>query len=112
MFTTLETTALNLVGTKLVLLSTCDTGLGNISADEGIYGLCCALVIADAESQLIILCKAADIYSKYLMIAYYKKLLYNKGRSEVLRQTQLEMLESEKHQHSYYWTAITNFRVK
>ncbi|MHC5821266.1 MAG: CHAT domain-containing protein [Nostoc sp.] len=107
MFTTLETTALNLVGIKLVLVSTCDTGLGNIWAGEGIYGLCCALIIADTESQLIILCKAADICIKYLMVAYYKKLLDNKGRSEALRQTQLEMLEGEKYQHSYYCTAIT-----
>ena len=37
--TALETTTLNLVGTKLVVLSACDTGVGDITTGEGIYGL-------------------------------------------------------------------------
>ncbi|MDZ8258437.1 CHAT domain-containing tetratricopeptide repeat protein [Nostoc sp. ChiQUE01b] len=104
--TALETTALNLVGTKLVVLSACDTGLGNIFAGEGIYGLRRALVIAGSESQMISLWKVADDATKELMVAHYKKLLDNKGRSEALRQTQLEMLGSEKYQHPYYWAAF------
>ena len=104
--TALETTALNLVGTKLVILSACDTGLGNITAGEGIYGLRRALVIAGSESQMISLWKVADDGTKDLMVAYYKKLLDNKGRSEALRQTQLEMLGGEKYQHPYYWAAF------
>ncbi|MEH1829563.1 MAG: CHAT domain-containing tetratricopeptide repeat protein, partial [Nostoc sp.] len=104
--TALETTALNLVGTKLVVLSACDTGLGNISAGEGIYGLRRALVIAGSESQMISLWKVDDDATKELMVAYYKKLLDNQGRSEALRQTQLEMLKGEKYQHPYYWAAF------
>ncbi|WP_414756479.1 CHAT domain-containing protein, partial [Anabaena sp. CCY 9910] len=104
--TALETTALNLVGTKLVVLSACDTGLGNISAGEGIYGLRRALVIAGSESQMISLWKVDDDATKELMVAYYKKLLDNQGRSEALRQTQLDMLKGEKYQHPYYWAAF------
>jgi CHAT domain-containing protein/Tfp pilus assembly protein PilF len=104
--TALETTALNLVGTKLVVLSACDTGLGNISAGEGIYGLRRALVIAGSESQMISLWKVDDDATKELMVAYYKKLLDNQGRSASLRQTQLEMLKGEKYQHPYYWAAF------
>ncbi|WP_375480576.1 CHAT domain-containing protein, partial [uncultured Nostoc sp.] len=104
--TALETTALNLVGTKLVVLSACDTGLGNISAGEGIYGLRRALVIAGSESQMISLWKVDDDATKELMVAYYKKLLNKRGRSEALRQTQLEMLKGEKYQHPYYWAAF------
>ena len=104
--TALETTLLNLVGTKLVVLSACDTGLGNINAGEGIYGLRRALVIAGSESQMISLWKVADDATKDLMVAYYKKLLDNQGRSEALRQTQLEMLKGEKYQHPYYWAAF------
>ncbi|MEH2152210.1 CHAT domain-containing protein, partial [Nostoc sp.] len=104
--TALETTALNLVGTKLVVLSACDTGLGNISAGEGIYGLRRALVIAGSESQMISLWKVDDDATKELMVAYYKKLLNKQGRSEALRQTQLEMLKGKKYQHPYYWAAF------
>lgn len=51
--TALETTALNLVGTKLAVLSACDTGIGKDITGEGIYGLRRALVIAGSESQVI-----------------------------------------------------------
>ncbi|MBD2165908.1 tetratricopeptide repeat protein [Calothrix membranacea FACHB-236] len=104
--TALETTALNLVGTKLVVLSACDTGLGNIFAGEGVYGLRRALVIAGSESQVISLWKVADDATKDFMVAYYQRLLDNQGRSEALRQTQLEMLNGEKYQHPYFWAAF------
>ena len=44
------------------------------------------------------------------MIAYFKKVLgkneKKQGRSEALRQVQLEMLQGEKYQHPYYWAAF------
>jgi len=104
--TALEVTTLNLVGTKLVVLSACDTGLGQDTTGEGIYGLRRALVIAGSESQLISLWKVDDNATKDLMVKYYNRLLNNQGRSEALRQTQLEMLKSETYQHPYYWAAF------
>ncbi|MEG5198196.1 CHAT domain-containing tetratricopeptide repeat protein [Microcoleus sp. A6-C5] len=106
--TALEVTTLNLVGTKLVVLSACDTGLGQDTTGEGIYGLRRALVIAGSESQLISLWKVEDNATKDLMVKYYNRLLNNQGRSEALRQTQLEMLksESENDRHPYYWAAF------
>ncbi|MEY3401370.1 MAG: hypothetical protein RLZZ86_985, partial [Cyanobacteriota bacterium] len=58
--TALETTSLNLLGTKLVVLSACDTGIGKDSTGEGVYGLRRALVIAGSESQVISLWKVDD----------------------------------------------------
>jgi CHAT domain-containing protein/Tfp pilus assembly protein PilF len=104
--TALEVTTLNLVGTQLVALSACDTGLGQDTTGEGIYGLRRALVIAGSESQLISLWKVEDNATKDLMVKYYSRLLNNQGRSEALRQTQLEMLKSENYQHPYYWAAF------
>ena len=101
-----EVSALDLAGTKLVVLSACDTGLGKLDAGEGLYSLRRALVIAGAESQLISLWKVEDNATKELMIAYYDKLLANQGRSSALRQTQLEMLNSEEYAHPYYWAAF------
>jgi len=102
----LEATNLNLVGTKLVVLSACDTGNGDITTGEGVYGLRRALVIAGSESQLISLWKVSDNETKDLMIAYYQRLKNGKGRSEALRKTQLAMLKSQDQNHPFYWASF------
>ncbi|MGF1481475.1 MAG: tetratricopeptide repeat protein [Cyanophyceae cyanobacterium] len=104
--TALEVSGLDLWGTKLVVLSACSTGVGDVVDGEGVYGLRRALVIAGAESQLISLWNVADQGTKELMIAYYQRLLDGAGRSEALRQTQLALLESEQYSHPFYWAAF------
>jgi CHAT domain-containing protein/DNA-binding XRE family transcriptional regulator len=104
--TALETTNLNLVGTKLVVLSACETAKGDITTGEGVYGLRRALVLAGSESQLFSLWKVSDDATKDLMIAYYTRLLKGEGRSEALRQIQLEMLKSENQNHPFYWAGF------
>ncbi|NEO89987.1 MAG: tetratricopeptide repeat protein [Moorea sp. SIO3G5] len=105
--TALETVGLNLSGTELVVLSACDTGSGRISSGEGIYGLRRAFVIAGSQTQLISLRKVQDEATKELMLAYYQRLLdQNMGRTEALRQTQLDMLKDERYQHPYYWASF------
>jgi CHAT domain-containing protein len=104
--TALETAGLNLSGTKLVVLSACETGLGDVANGEGVYGLRRALAIAGAESQVISLWKVSDEQTKDLMVSYYQHLLKNVGRSDALRQTQLEMLQNPTYQHPFYWAAF------
>ncbi|HEY9710690.1 MAG TPA: CHAT domain-containing protein, partial [Oculatellaceae cyanobacterium] len=104
--TALEAAGLNLSGTKLVALSACDTGLGDTTNGQGVYGLRRALAIAGAESQLISLWAVDTYKTQTLMVNYYKRLMSNVGRSESLRQTQLEMLQKSESQHPYYWAAF------
>nr|MDJ0601048.1 CHAT domain-containing protein [Crocosphaera sp.] len=104
--TALETTALNLVGTKLVVLSACETGRGDISIGDGVYGLRRALVIAGSESQLISLWQVSSNATKHLMEAYYGQLKNGEGRSEALRKVQIEMLKSEIKNHPSYWAGF------
>ena len=104
--TALEVAGLNLSGTQLVVLSACETGLGDVANGEGVYGLRRALAIAGTESQLISLWKVDDEGTKDLMVSYYQRLMNNIGRSQALRQTQLEMLNSNTYQHPYYWAAF------
>jgi CHAT domain-containing protein/Tfp pilus assembly protein PilF len=104
--TALEVANLRLRGTKLVVLSACETGLGSIENGEGVYGLRRAFTLAGVESQLMSLWKVDDEGTKNLMIKYYQRLLQNEGRSDALRQVQLEMLNSQEYQHPYYWAAF------
>jgi CHAT domain-containing protein/Tfp pilus assembly protein PilF len=104
--TALEAASLNLSGTKLVVLSACETGLGDVANGEGVYGLRRAFAIAGTESQLISLWAVDDFGTSYLMVSYYQRLIKHVGRSQSLRQTQLEMLQNPKYQHPYYWAAF------
>ncbi len=101
-----EVTALDLWGTKLVVLSACDTGLGEVKNGQGVYGLRRALVLAGAQSQVMSLWQVADRPTRELMVDYYKGLQQNQGRSEALRNVQLRMLRSRDRQHPYYWAAF------
>jgi CHAT domain-containing protein len=105
--TALEATYLDLLGTELVVLSACDTGVGEVKNGEGVQGLRRALVLAGSESQVISLWQVSDEPTKNLMIEYYKALQQGAGRSEGLRQVQLSMLRGRgKWRHPYYWAAF------
>jgi tetratricopeptide (TPR) repeat protein len=112
-FTAYEASFLDLVGTKLVVLSACDTGVGETTSGEGIYGLRRALVIAGSESQLISLWKVADNGTKDLMTAYYQTLKQSEGRTTALHEVQRQMLrgklkgeKGQSYEHPYYWASF------
>ncbi|MFN7929797.1 MAG: tetratricopeptide repeat protein [Blastocatellia bacterium] len=104
--TALEAAGLDLWGTKLVVLSACDTGVGEIKNGEGVYGLRRAFVLAGAESELMSLWPVSDSSTSDLMIGYYKALQQGQGRGEALRQTQLQMLQNKDRQHPFYWASF------
>jgi CHAT domain-containing protein len=102
--TALEVAGLDLGGTKLVVLSACDTGVGELSRGEGVYGLRRALVLAGADSQIMSLWKVDDAATQALMTAYYGRLSADEGRSDALREVQLTMVREGR--HPYYWAAF------
>ena len=104
--TALEVAGLNLRGTELVVLSACETGLGDVKTGDGVYGLRRALVIAGSQTQLLSLWLVDDGGTKDLMAKYYEKVKVGKGRHEALRETQLEFLNNPKYQHPYYWASF------
>jgi len=104
--TALEVTGMNLSGTQLVVLSACETGLGELAAGEGIYGLRRAFVLAGSQTQVISLWKVSDTATQELMVDYYDRLLAGSDRDAALRDAQLAFLESEEYSHPYYWAAF------
>ena len=106
--TALEVAGLDLYGTQLVVLSACETGLGDVRNGAGVYGLRRALFLAGSETQIMSLWQVSDNATRDLMIAYYQRLQAGEGRTEALRQVQLAMLRGAKTAwwHPYYWAAF------
>jgi CHAT domain-containing protein len=104
--TALEASGLDLWGTKLVVLSACDTGVGEVKNGEGVYGLRRALVLAGSETQVMSLWPVSDAGTRDLMIGYYRALERGEGRGEGLRRVQLEMLNRKGRRHPFYWASF------
>lgn len=104
--TALEATTLDLAGTKLVVLSACETGLGDVSNGEGVYGLRRALAEAGAETLVMSMWKVDDAATRALMVRYYEKLRAGEGRTEALRHARLELVAEPATRHPFYWSGF------
>ena len=104
--TALEASSLDLWGTRMAVLSACETGLGETRRGDGVYGLRRALVMAGVESQVMSLWQVSDQGTRVLMTGFYTALKAGRPRSAALRETQIEMLRSVKRSHPYYWASF------
>jgi CHAT domain-containing protein/Tfp pilus assembly protein PilF len=104
--TALEASGLNLWGTKLVTLSGCDTGVGEIRNGEGVYGLRRAFVLAGTESVVMSLWPVSDAIARETMVSYYTGLRAGLGRGDALRVAKLEMLKRQGREHPFYWASF------
>jgi CHAT domain-containing protein len=102
----LEASNLNLWGTKLVTLSACDTGVGEVKTGEGIYGLRRAFFRAGTETLVMSLWPVSDSVTRQMMTAYYTGLKHGLGRGEALHQAELAMLRRKGHDHPFYWASF------
>jgi CHAT domain-containing protein len=97
-----EAAMLRLRGTQLVVLSACETGLGDLSFSDGVIGLQRSLALAGARSQILTLWPVNDAKTTELMVSFYKNLFEKKmTKAEALRQAQIDM--SDRGVDPYYW---------
>jgi CHAT domain-containing protein len=93
-------------GTKLVVLSACETGVGAVPSGDGVYGLRRAVVLAGAEAQVVSLWNVNDSSAHELMREYYDDLFRGSGRAEAIRQAKLRLLRQPRYAHPHYWAAF------
>ena len=93
-------------GTKLVVLSACETGVGAVPSGDGVYGLRRAVVLAGAEAQVVSLWNVSDSSAQELMREYYGELARGTGRAEALRQAKLRLLRQPRYAHPHHWAAF------
>jgi CHAT domain-containing protein len=106
--TALEVARLNWKGTEMVVISACQSGKGDITAGEGVYGLKRAIAVAGARSSLLSLWNVDDRATAAFMVSFYSKLKAGIGRSDALSTTQKEFREHEiiSWRHPYVWAAF------
>jgi len=109
--TALEVSGLNLSETGLVVLSSCNSGIGRLRDDpEGIYGLRRAFQLAGARSVIMSLMPVPDQATEDLMDRYYTNWLTGSKKSVALRQAALKMLDERRHKygvaHPLFWAGF------
>jgi CHAT domain-containing protein len=103
--TAYEISQMNLSNTELVVLSACETGLGDIQGNEGVYGLQRAFKIAGAKYLIMSLWQVPDKQTSLLMTTFYKKWLEDKMEiPEAFRAAQKELREAGL--DPYYWAGF------
>ncbi len=93
------------LGSPLVMLSACETGLGKEKRGEGVMGLTRAFMYAGAPTVGVSLWSVADKSTADLMTDFYKRLLSaeNTTSSGALRGAQLAMISGKKYSAPFYW---------
>jgi len=99
-----DVSGLDLLSTELVVLSACDTGLGEVRVGEGVFGLRRAFVLAGAKTLVMSLWKVPDQQTQQLMEDFYSRVLSGQPRAEALREAQIQM--KAKYLHPIYWGAF------
>ena len=95
---------MRLLGTDLVTLSACETGVGDIKAGEGVFGLKRAFILAGARTVVLSLWSVPSRETTELMTEFYRLMATGSPKSAALRQAQRTLLK--KYPHPFYWGAF------
>jgi CHAT domain-containing protein/tetratricopeptide (TPR) repeat protein len=106
-----EIAALDLGGVEWVVLSACDTGLGEVQRGEGVFGLRRAFQVAGARTLIMSLWPVDDRSTGHWMTALYRnRFLHGMSTADAVNQASLELLRQRRAKHlsthPFYWAAF------
>lgn len=108
--TSVDISAMDMVGTELVVLSACGTGLGEVKPGEGIFGMRRAFVLAGVRSLLVSLWSVPDQETKVLLSWFYNGLDRGLSKTASLKEAKLAMIRDfrkrQEPDHPYTWGAF------
>ncbi|MBX7131096.1 MAG: tetratricopeptide repeat protein [Fimbriimonadaceae bacterium] len=103
LLTAADAARLNLRGTRLVVLSACQSGRGDFSAGMGVLGLRRAFRTAGAQGVVMSLFNVPNQSTAELMALFFKNVKEGSDNAEALRKAQLEM---KKKNGPYHWAGF------
>jgi CHAT domain-containing protein len=105
-----DITAMDLLGTRLVVVSACQSGLGEVQNGEGVFGLRRAFSQAGAESLIVSLWSIADDSTRRLMSLFYRQVVEGMPPQLALLAAQRDWVANERARNHYpnpfYWAAF------
>jgi len=100
-----DVSRMNLMNTELVVLSACQTGLGDVKGSEGVYGLQRAFKMAGVRYLLMSLWKVPDESTTEFMVSFYKQLLSGESIRESYQITQ-QVMSAKYPNDPFKWAAF------
>ncbi|MBI2298445.1 MAG: CHAT domain-containing protein [Armatimonadetes bacterium] len=91
-----EVVGMDLEGTRLVCLSACETGLGEVKQGEGVVGLRRAFQMAGAESLVMSLWRVPDAETRDLMIDFYRRFTAGESAPDAMTAAQRAILAERR----------------
>ncbi len=106
-----EVAALNLEGVEWAVLSACDTGLGTLSAGEGVFGLRRAFQMAGVRTVIMSLWPVEDRATRHWMEALYRaRLVDHLDTADSMREASLALIRARRAKgqttHPFFWAAF------
>lgn len=90
----------------LVVLSSCESGLGKVMKGEGIMALTRSFLYAGTKNLIVSLWKVDDKSTTELIINLYKNILDNQSLSAALRKAKLNLIKEGKYSYPLDWGAF------
>jgi CHAT domain-containing protein/Tfp pilus assembly protein PilF len=101
-----EVAGLNLLGAELVVLSACETALGEVDNSEGVFGLQRAFKLAGAQTLIMSLWKVDDEATSMLISSFYRNWLSGMGKQEAFKEAQRRLRSEPQYAPPFFWAAF------